>query len=62
MNIDEGAVSYTARLRVKDQVLKFTEEMRIKAPHFPKELYSNYQRFSKAMADFSEEYIILKKR
>lgn len=62
INLDEGAVSYKAKLGLKDHVLKFTEESKVKAPLFPRELYPDYKKFSKTMADFSKEYIILKKK
>ena len=62
IKVNEGVLVYKAKVWEKDGVLRFTEEDKTLAATFPRELYENYRAFSKAKADFSEEYIILKKK
>jgi len=66
LKLNEGVYAYTAKLKVKEKKngtkLKFTETIKVSGPVFPKELYLKYKKMRKAIADFSKEYIILKKK
>jgi hypothetical protein len=61
IRIDTDNYLYATTLEQKDGSLFFTETYRIKNPLIRREEYGAYQRFRKAMADFSEEYVILEK-
>ncbi len=62
IKIEDDNLKYSCTTKHKGNLIVFKEEFKIKETVIPIEKYRAYQKFRKKMADFSEEYIIFKKK